>query len=152
LEQLRKRFGSDILDSSGKLQNHILAERAFSTIAGQQFLNDSIHPEVRKATLSKIETAKKEGYSLFVIDAPLLFEAGVDQIADSVLVVAADREHRKQRVEIRSQIQSADFARRDNLQLSIDEKLKRADHIIYNNGSLDNLFEKVDELYRELTL
>lgn len=152
LDQLRFRFGSDILDHSGKLQTQILAERAFSSTESQQFLNDLIHPEVRKATLAKIEKARQAGYPVFVIDAPLLFEAGVDQISDSVLVVTAEPRHRQQRVESRSQIQSEDFKRRDELQMSIEEKLSRANHIIENDGSLEDLFEKVDKLYKELTL
>ena len=150
-EQLSLRFGSDILDGSGKLQTRILAERAFSSTEDQQFLNGLIHPEVRKETLSRIEKARKESCPLFVIDAPLLYEAGVEQITDSVLVVVADQSHRQQRNEAGSGIQGDDFERRDKLQLSIEEKIKRADHTIYNNGSLKDLFENVDVLFHELT-
>lgn len=152
LKQLSHHFGTDILNESGELQTQILAERAFSSKDEQGFLNQLIHPEVKKATLARMEEARESGTQLFVIDAPLLFEAGVDAITDSVLVVSAEHIFRQGRVEKRSQITNADFSRRDHLQLSIKEKISRADHVIYNNGSLDELIVKVDELYRQLKL
>lgn len=150
LKHLSIRFGSDIQDESGKLQRHVLAERAFASTEDQQYLNNLIHPEVRKVTLSRIKAAQEDKQRLFVIDAPLLFEAGVDKICNMVLVVTADLNFRKARVNQRSQISDEDFRRRDNLQLSIEEKINRADHIIHNNGSLDELIVQVDELYRQL--
>lgn len=152
LAKLSNRFGADIIDGSGKLQRHILAERAFSSAENQQYLNSLIHPEVRKATLSRIDRAKQEANVLFVIDAPLLFEAGVDQLCNSVLVVAADNIHRQDRVEVRSQIPKEDFGRRDLLQMSIKDKIERADHLIINNGSLKELVAKVDAFFETLKL
>ncbi|MCF6239524.1 MAG: dephospho-CoA kinase [Candidatus Marinimicrobia bacterium] len=152
LNQLAQRFGSDILDGSGQLQRQLLAERAFATREDQQFLNHLLHPEVRRATLLRINDARQKSTPLFVIDAPLLFEAGVDSITDSVLVVTADKMLRQGRVEHRSQITEADFERRDRLQLSIEEKISRADHVIYNNGSLVELLTQVDNFYQALKL
>ncbi|MCF7824196.1 MAG: dephospho-CoA kinase [Candidatus Marinimicrobia bacterium] len=152
ISQICTRFGADILDESGSVQTRLLAERAFSSPGNQKFLNGLIHPEVRKATLARIQTARESACRLFVIDAPLLFEAGVDAITDSVLVVTASHIFRQGRVEKRSQIRDNDFNRRDELQLSIEEKIARADHVITNNGSLDDLMEKVDALYRQLML
>ncbi len=150
LQALTHRFGEDILDDAGKLQRSILAERAFSTESGQQFLNQVIHPEVRKQTLIRIESAQQQNCPLFVIDAPLLFEAGVESLCHSVLVVAAQDEYRRDRVNQRSQISAADFKRRDELQLSIEEKIRRGDHVIYNNGSLAELYVQVDQLYQQI--
>ncbi|NQV30200.1 MAG: dephospho-CoA kinase [Candidatus Marinimicrobia bacterium] len=150
LAALSDRFGSDILDNSGTLQRHILAERAFASREDQLFLNHSIHPEVKKITLMRIETARAANKPMFVIDAPLLFEAHVDSITDSVLVIAADRIFRQGRVGKRSQISTQDFERREALQMPIEEKIRRAQHVIYNDGSLDELQEKVDLLYSEL--
>ncbi len=152
LTQLSLRFGPDIMDHTGKLNRKTLAERAFANLADQQYLNQLIHPEVRKGTLKLIELARQAGKALFVIDAPLLFEAGAEKITQSVLVVAADHVYRQDRLEKRSQIAEKDFNRRDRLQMPITEKINRADHVIYNNESLDDLFVKVDELYKSLVL
>ncbi|MCF7825858.1 MAG: dephospho-CoA kinase [Candidatus Marinimicrobia bacterium] len=152
LAALVERFGVDILDESGVLQNHVLAERAFRTREDQLFLNHIIHPEVRKATLDRIEIARSQGKSLFVLDAPLLFEAHADRITDSVLVVVAKRMFREGRVERRSNISKTDFERRDALQMPIEEKIRRADYVIHNDGSLAELLEQVDAFYKELKL
>ncbi|NQV15568.1 dephospho-CoA kinase [bacterium] len=152
LDQLCQRFGSDIIDNSGRLKRHILAERAFSSPESQQFLNQLIHPEVRKVTLSRIAQAHQGNKNLFVIDAPLLFEAGVDAICTSVAVIAADNIYRQDRVEKRSQILEDDFTRRDGLQMSMEEKMERADHLIFNNGSLEDLLLQVDLFYKGLKL
>ncbi|NQV51051.1 MAG: dephospho-CoA kinase [Candidatus Marinimicrobia bacterium] len=150
LAALSNRFGSDIFDNFGKLQRHILAERAFASQEDQLFLNHLIHPEVKKITRTRIDTASASHKPMFVIDAPLLFEAHVDSITDSVLVIVADRNFRQGRVAKRSQISTQDFERRDALQMPIEEKIRRAQHVIHNDGSLDELLKKVDALYTEL--
>ncbi|MBC8375207.1 MAG: dephospho-CoA kinase [FCB group bacterium] len=152
LASLAQRFGTDILNEAGILQKHILAERAFSTRDDQLFLNHLIHPEVRRITLDRIEIARSQGKSLFVVDAPLLFEAHADSITDGVLVVVAKRMFREGRVERRSSISSVDFERRDALQMPIDEKVRRADYVIDNDGTLIELLAKVDIFYKGLKL
>ncbi len=59
---------------------------------------------------------------------------------------------REGRVERRSNISNVDFERRDALQMPIEEKIRRADYVIHNDGSLIELLEKVDIFYRELKL
>ena len=152
LASLAQRFGTDFLNEAGILQKHILAERAFSTRDDQLFLNHLIHPEVRRITLDRIEIARSQGKSLFVVDAPLLFEAHADSITDGVLVVVADRMFREGRVERRSSISKVDFERRDALQMPIDEKIRRADYVIDNDGTLIELLSKVDIFYKDLKL
>ncbi|MCF7808592.1 MAG: dephospho-CoA kinase [Candidatus Marinimicrobia bacterium] len=152
LAQLSARFGTDILDDSGKLRRSVLAERAFSTKEDQLFLNQLIHPKVWEATQKRLETARERGAYMFVMDAPLLFEAGVEVYTDSVLVVTADALLRKARIFSRSQILAEDFDRRESLQMPIDKKIELADHIIENNGTLEDLYLQVDELYHRLTI
>jgi dephospho-CoA kinase len=152
LSSLRKKFGEDILDDTGQLRRSILAARAFSSKEGQQYLNQLIHPRVWDATQTRLETARRQGAILFVLDAPLLYEAGVDVYMDSVLVVTADLELRKLRILERSGIAEDDFDRRESLQMPISKKIQLADHVLENNGSLEELKLGVDELYHRLTL
>jgi len=150
LDQLSDRFGADILNDQGVLQKSILAERAFVNSEQQTYLNHLIHPRVRTATLQRIAAARRQQAWLFVIDAPLLFEAGVDTICDTVLVVAADEHLRRTRIYQRSNISQIDFEHRDALQLPIDEKIRRADHVIHNNGNLSDLKLAVERLVQTL--
>lgn len=152
LDQLCSRFGEDILNEEGQLQRHILAERAFSSKDGQQYLNQLIHPKVWAATKKRIDVAREQGQILFIVDAPLLFEAGVDSFTDSVLVVVAEDLTRQSRIYKRSYISAEDFTRRDKLQMPIEKKVQQADYVIHNDGSLAELFEKVDQLYRQIML
>jgi len=152
LASLAQRFGTDILNEAGILQKQILAERAFNTRDNQLFLNHLIHPEVRRITLDHIEIARSQRKLLFVMDAPLLFEAHADSITDGVLVIVAKRMFREGRVERRSSISRVDFERRDALQMPIEEKIRRADYVIENDGNLDELLEKVDKFYKRLKL
>lgn len=152
LEQLCTNFGADILDDNGTLQRHILAERAFGTKEDQQLLNQLIHPKVWDATQKRIEVARDRGTLLFIVDAPLLYEAGVDSFTDSILVVTAEVLIRGGRIFDRSQMTSDDFVRRDKLQMPIEKKMELADYVIHNNGTLQELLDQVDDLYRQLML
>jgi len=152
LAKLAERFGTDILDVNGQLVKPLLAERAFKSREDQTYLNQLIHPEVRKITLDRIAIARSQGKKLFVLDAPLLFEAHADSITDGVLVVVSQRQFRQERVQRRSQISQSDFDRRDALQMPIEEKIARADYVITNDGTLEELMQKVDEFVSQLTL
>ena len=150
--QLCEHFGDDVFDKAGILQNRTLADRAFSHREGQRFLNHLIHPEVKKHTMIRVDEAREKGHTLFVVDAPLLFEAHADSLTDQVLVITAKRIFREGRVERRSQITQVDFERREALQMPIEEKIRRADYVIDNDGSLEELLEKVDSFYQGLKL
>lgn len=152
LARLRHRFGDDIIDESKSLKRALLAKRAFANRENQQFLNQLIHPKVWQATQKRIETARERGYTLFVIDAPLLFEAGVDVYTDSTLVVTADLDVRRKRIWQRSNISADDFDRREALQMPIEKKIKQADYVIENNDSLEELEIRVDDFYLQLKL
>ena len=151
-EKICQRFGDDVYDRQGQLQNQLLAERAFATTEDQLALNAIVHPAVRRATLERIKAAEAAGKTLFIIDAPLLLEAGVDSITDSVLVVAANAATRQERIAQRSGMGAQDFKRRDALQMSIEEKLARADHVIWNDGDLASLRQAVQDFFQQLNL
>ena len=150
MDELIQYFGNKILDENGKLDRQNLADVAFTDPDNQSILNKILHPRVRVETRELMNTAEQEGVQLFVVDAPLIFEAGLDKELNAVLVVTASDDLRQQRVLDRSGISAADFARRDALQLSQDEKCKRADYIIENDSSLEALVAEVDRIQLEI--
>ncbi len=149
---LLRRFGSDIFTSSGEPNRQRIAKVAFQTRESQQFLNHLIHPKVRLATRQRLEAAQTAGCRLFVVDAPLIFEAGLDKELDAVLVVVAPKSLRKARVRSRSGISSADFQDRDALQWDQEKKSAAADFLIRNDDSLKNLVQQVDAVFNQLPI
>jgi len=149
--QIKARFGDDVYDRSGVLRPALLAERAFKDPAQQQILNQIVHPAVAQASQELMQSAQAKGTTLFIMDSPLLFEAGADRLLDSVLVVVAAKQSRQDRVAQRSGIPAEDFNRRDKLQMPIEEKIKRAQHVIHNDGDIADLRIKLKILFDQIT-
>ncbi|MCF7796856.1 MAG: dephospho-CoA kinase [Lentisphaeria bacterium] len=150
--QLLRRFGTKILDENGNLSRENLAAAAFQDKTGQDFLNELLHPRVRQATRDLMMNAEKAGVKLFVVDAPLIFETGLDRELDAVLVVTAPRELRKIRVRHRSGISSADFMARNALQWPQAHKEARADYVVKNASTEEALIQQVDAVFRQLPI
>lgn len=147
---LLKKFGDEILNTAGIIDRQKLAATAFRDPQNQQFLNSLVHPRVRQQTLERMNDAVEDGIELFVLDVPLLYEAGVEEILDAVLVVKARVDLRLERVLARGGITAEDFTHRDSLQMPQEEKAERADYVIENEKSLDDLIAKADRVYQQI--
>ena len=147
--RLASAFGVDILGGHGELMRKLLAERAFSTPENKRMLDEITHEEILKRIedeLSELSMAEATGlyYPGFCfIDAPLFFEAGLERYCDLVWLIHADRELRMERASKRDGAKREDIERRDLLQMSEEERIERADLVIDNNGSKEELFEAV---------
>ncbi len=86
-----------------------------------------------------------------MIDAPLLFEAGLDRECDAVIFVDTDRDRRVARLTGSRGWNEAELTKREKSQLSLDDKRARADYFVINNGDLDELSEQVRRILNELT-
>lgn len=139
------RFGVDVLDADGGVDRAALGPRAFAEPGGIAFLERLLHPRVgaRRAEWIAREDARTPAPPLIVCEVPVLFEAGLEDQFDAVLVVTAKENVRRARVEARGQR----FAARQALQLSEDDKVARADGAYRNDGSLDDLERWVAERF-----
>lgn len=97
LRSLAKEFGEDILQN-GVLDRKLLAARAFASPEKTQALNALTHPWIMKETKAQVQAALDSGKRFVVIDAPLLFEAGVDALCDEIMAVTVPFEKRLQRI------------------------------------------------------
>jgi len=102
-----------------------------------------------------IKSARSDGgIRAVIVDAPLLFEAGVDSECDSVVFVQTPKRIRAQRVLEGRGWDESELDRREKAQLSLEHKRERADHIVTNGGSQDELPPQVarilDEIERSL--
>lgn len=143
-------WGSEILDGQGRVDRKRVAGVIFSDGAQRARLEGLIHPLVKATRGELAERARQQGRRGVIVDAPLLFEAGVDQECDFVIFVDAPREQRLERVRARGW-DEAELSRRENAQLSLEEKLRRADAVVLNDRSLDDLRARVAQVVEDLT-
>jgi len=142
-----ERFGSAVIGPDGQVDRAALGRAVFDDPDGRRYLEGLIHPRVGAARVAwrDRESARVPAPPLLVCEVPLLFEVGLEDQFDAVLVVTASDEVRRARVEARGQ----DFDARRGAQVTEREKIARADHYVVNDGSLDELDAWVAERFRE---
>lgn len=147
LQKIANIFGADMLDAEGNLQRKKLAAVAFSTPENKALLESITTAEVvRLISETVAQLRKTKDYDIIFIDAPLLFEAGVDRLTDLVWMVSADEEIRIERVMNRDQISRTDVLQRIANQMSNEEKIRRSQEIIDNSSGKEELYRQVKAL------
>ena len=114
-------------------------------------LEELLHPRIARGRQELKEEFNTDArVRIIVIDAPLLHEAGVDAECDCIIFVDADRSVRERRVQEQRRWTAEELDRRENLQISLDIKRRRADHIVSNNSSLSALRGQVEHLVKRI--
>ena len=149
--RLINKFGTDITINN-KLNIQKLAEVAFSNKINQEILNGIMWSEVFILINNKIEECKKNKISLFIVDAAMIFEAKLEHMFDSTLLITADKEIRLKRAIKRHNISLEQIKSRMSLQLSETKKKKLADHTINNNAAIEKLHNNLKKFHTRLEL
>ena len=149
---IREHFGPSFIKEDGSLDRAKMRDLVFRDPSKKKLLEEG----TTKVVLEDIENIKKESAARNIkalfFDIPLLFETGSEDDYDAVWVVTADYEIRKNRVMARDGIDPAIIDLIMDSQEGEDEKVRLADHVIYNNGTLDELREAVDVTLRSYGL
>lgn len=151
LRRIATELGEQYL-RGGRLDRAALAERVFGDEQARRALEGIIHPWVRQAAVAD-EAAAVAGSPqppLIVHDVPLLFEAGRDRQMDATLLVTAPLADRVRRLHERSGMSEEAVLARDASQMPESEKLLRADFVIRNEGSREELDGLVEALWPQL--
>ena len=143
-------FGEETYDADGHLNRKALAAAVFGDAKKVKRLNGIVHPRVRDAFFQEKREAEAHGAPLFVYEAALLFESGADQHLDTVAVVDAPLETRIERAMQRDGATREAVLARMKHQLDPEAARARADVILDNGGTLDDLHRQVDALYERL--
>jgi dephospho-CoA kinase len=147
LAEIVEAFGSEVLTGAGDLDRPALGARVFGDESARRRLERIIHPRVRARTVEMTRAAAPA--AIVVNDVPLLVEAGLPATYHLVLVVETRRELRLRRLrETRGMTAEEATAR---ISAQADDAGRRAvcDVVLDNNGTVEQLYDQVDRLYRE---
>jgi dephospho-CoA kinase len=148
--ELVKTFGKGILTEDNTIDRKKLAAIVFNQPEKLKLFNSIVHPRMYRIAEQQIEELRRKGVKEIILDAPILFEANWTPLADEVWVVVADEGHVIKRASSRSGLSEAQIKARIRAQMSDEERIKRANAVIYNNGTAEDLREKVKELWQRL--
>ena len=150
--EIKKHFGSEVFSQDGQLNRRLLASIAFQNEDKTQKLNQLVHPRMVAEVIEEMENARfSQKYPLIVIDAALIYEISIEQMFDAIIVVFTSLKNRIERVMKRDGITREEIMARVRRQLSLEEKKKWADHVIDNNGSVDDLKKQTQKVFDQLT-
>ena len=148
-----ERFGREIVTVDGTLDRAAIARRVFADTALRAEVEAIAHPIIRSAAEERLRAAREESKRAAVLDVPLLFEAGWDALADETWVVALPREEQLARLLARDTSMDAGEARaRIAAQMPLAEKCARADVVIDNSGTVEEIREYIGKLWKERIL
>ncbi len=142
-------FGEKILKANGEINRQLLSSIVFGSSDELNFLQNVVTKETVEIVKKLLEKSRPEMKIIF-LDAPLLFETGLDQDVDIVWFVLASQEKRLKRLSKRDGIPVFEIEKRMSAQMPEEQKEMLADIVIENEGSLDDLYSKVDKLLLQL--
>ena len=145
LSALVNRFGEAILNTDGTLNRTELGKRMFSEEAIRSEVNDILQPLIRQEITSRMQAYKDKGKTLIVLDVPLLFEMHYENLCDDIIVVAVSVETQIARMEKRNGYTSQEALERIQSQMPLEEKVKQATIVWSNEGTLQELEQKVHQ-------
>lgn len=138
VDQLVKAFSKEILSPQNKIDRSLLAQKAFSSKENTQLLNRITHPFIVKKIKLLIDNYKDITNNIIIVDAPLLFESGLDKECDVILSVIAPESVRLQRIIERDNITFPQAIARVKAQNKDDFYKEKSDFVI------DGLMSKQD--------
>lgn len=148
VNQIGRAFPDVIVD--GKIDRALLGNRVLGSPEALEKLESLVHPLVRKRRDEFISLWQKQNCPIVILDIPLLYETGAELELDYVIVVSASEVIRRARAMSRPGMTIEKYTQILARQMPDAEKRRRADFVIENSGSLEDLRSKVDALRKKL--
>jgi dephospho-CoA kinase len=147
------RFGQEVLDELHGLDRRKLGAIVFANAEARRDLERIVHPAVKTAIGAWLESMDRQKHNLAVAVIPLLYEAGLEHDFDAVVTTACSADEQLRRVMSRDGLNELQARQRITSQLSTDEKVRRADHTIWTDGTYEEtkrqIVEKLEQLARK---
>src|SRR3979411_3237632 len=150
LRDIVKRWGKDVLNKDGSLDRTALRQIVFADQSELDALNRIVHPGVTRLRDREIAAARERGDQIVVCVIPLLFERNLVDEFDAIVLVDAPRPIRLERLAATRGLEETAAMNIITAQMPAELTRARADYVIENNGSIDDLERDVDALWRSL--
>lgn len=149
-KKIIESFGKSVLKEDNCIDRKALGRTVFGDISQKEKLERIIHPAVKKEIKKRLKKFRDEGSKWVIIDIPLLFEAKMEHIADTVIVVLRSRDLQIRALRKTKGISLEEANNRIDSQLSLRQKAKRADFVVDNNGTIRNAKKQVEKIFLSL--
>jgi dephospho-CoA kinase len=140
-------FGKEVLTRDKRIDKRRLAGIVFNDSRALKKLNRITHPAIIKIIRDRI---RKSAIRTFILDAPLLIEAGLGRMVDALIVVKSSRKNQVLRIRRRDALSDRKIGQRIKRQIPLTRKIRLADFVIDNNGSIRETKEQVEQIRRLL--
>ena len=137
-------FGNDVLNTDGTLNRKALAAKAFRNEKSTALLNQTLLPHIKKLVMAEISGER------VLLDAPTLFESGINEICDKTVAVLSEKELRLKRIIARDSITKEQALLRINAGKSDDFYKEKCDFVIYNNNDENTFVSEFLNLLKEI--
>jgi dephospho-CoA kinase len=148
-KQIIKTFGQDILQENGEIDRAKLGAIVFYNEQERKKLNAIVHPAVRRRMLAEKEAYVQKGAKTIVLDIPLLFESELTHLIDKIIVVYVDDDIQLERLMKRNGFSEEEALARIRSQMPLHEKVKKADAVINNNGTIEETKQQLLQILKE---
>jgi len=140
-KQIRREFGGQVFSSAGDLNRTKLRAIVFADATKKHALERILHPRIRRQWRTEAKEHRNSP-RFFFADIPLLYETGGESLCDRVVVVACSQKVQLARLRKRMSVKSAEAKQMINSQIPLQEKMTRADHVVWNNGDRSSLMHQ----------
>jgi len=140
-KQIRREFGARAFSTAGDLNRTKLRAIVFADATKRGALEQILHPRIRRQWSAEAETYRNSP-NFFFADIPLLYETGGETLCDRVVVVACSEKVQLARLAEQKSLKETESEQMIRSQMPLEEKITRADHVVWNDGSRAALMEQ----------
>jgi dephospho-CoA kinase len=144
-EEIRDQFGDGVFSPTGDLNRAKLRAIVLANATKRRALEQILHSRIRRQWMAQAEKHRNSP-EFFFADIPLLYETGGERWCERVVVVACSRNVQLDRLAKRKSLKDSEAEQMINSQMDLEEKIKRADHVVWNNGDRATLVEQAKSL------
>ncbi len=147
-QEVVRTFGEDILQASGEIDRRKLGGIVFADSERLATLNGIMHPRMAAIVREKLEVLESQGTDVAVVEAAVLFEAGWDALVGEVWTTESLADTVVERLQQRNGFAPAEIRKRIASQMPSEDRARRADEVIENDGELEDLETAVRGIWK----